>query len=61
MKEEKIDKIAKISGKVIANIIMKILFSYGLIYAINVFFKTSFPYDFSHVFSLWIILTLFKI
>lgn len=36
----------------------KIIFSFWLIFSLNTFFHTGFPYDFSHILSAWFFITL---
>jgi hypothetical protein len=56
--QEKKDQFKKSFNDLITYVSAKIIFSFWLIFSLNTFFHTGFPYDFAHILSAWFFMTL---
>jgi len=56
--EVKKEQFTKAISEFISYVSLKIIASFWLIFSLNTFFHTGFPYDFAHIISAWFFMTI---
>lgn len=55
--EEKVSYAKRTISEIISYFSLKIIFSFWLIFSLNTFFHTGYPYDFAHILAAWFFMT----